>query len=129
MQSHVRIGYELMSRVAFLSYAALLVRTHQEYFDGTGYPQGLIGEEIPLGARIFAVADTLDAVMSDRPYRRGGPYAAARAEIEQEAGKQFDPKVVDVFLSITEEEWPEDCRRRPPRPNRGKARVGGEPRP
>ncbi|MGO8815867.1 MAG: HD-GYP domain-containing protein [Terriglobia bacterium] len=105
MQSHVRIGYELMSRVAFLSDAALLVRTHQEYFDGTGYPQGLIGEEIPLGARIFAVADTLDAVMSDRPYRRGRPYAAARAEIQREAGKQFDPKVVDVFLSITEEEW------------------------
>jgi len=105
MQSHVRIGYELMSRVAFLSDAALLVRTHQEYFDGSGYPQGLIGEEIPLGARIFAVADTLDAIMSDRPYRRGRPYSAARAEIQRESGKQFDPKVVDVFLSITEEEW------------------------
>jgi putative nucleotidyltransferase with HDIG domain len=105
MQSHVRIGYELMSRVAFLSVAALIVRTHQEYFDGTGYPQGLIGEEIPMGARIFAVADTLDAIMSDRPYRRGRPYSAARAEIKREAGKQFDPVVVDVFLSIPEETW------------------------
>jgi len=105
MQSHVRIGYQWMSRIAFLSVAALIVRTHQEYFDGTGYPQGLIGEEIPMGARIFAVADTLDAIMSDRPYRRGRPYSAARAEIQREAGKQFDPAVVDVFLSIPEEIW------------------------
>ena len=69
MQAHVRIGYELMSRVAFLSSAAQIVLTHQECYDGTGYPQGLAGEEIPLGARIFAVADTVDAILSDRPYR------------------------------------------------------------
>ena len=105
MQTHVRIGYELMSRVAFLSDAALIVLTHQESFDGTGYPQGLAGEDIPLGARIFSISDTLDAMMSDRPYRRGRPYAVARAEIERESGKQFDPKVVDLFLSVPEEIW------------------------
>jgi response regulator RpfG family c-di-GMP phosphodiesterase len=105
MQTHVRIGYELTSRVAFLSVAAQVVLTHQECFDGSGYPQGLKGEEIPLGARIFAIADTMDAMMSDRPYRRGRPYSVARAEIEREAGRQFDPRVVGVFLSIPEETW------------------------
>lgn len=105
MQTHVRIGYELMSRVAFLANAALVVLTHQECYDGTGYPQGLVGEEIPLGARVFSISDTLDAMMSDRPYRRGRPYAVARAEIERESGKQFDPRVVEIFLSIPEETW------------------------
>ena len=105
MQTHVRIGYDLMSQVAFLSSAAQIVLTHQECFDGTGYPQGLAGEEIPLGARIFAIADTLDAMMSDRPYRRGRPYSVARDEITRESGKQFDPQVVAVFLSIPEETW------------------------
>jgi response regulator RpfG family c-di-GMP phosphodiesterase len=105
MQTHVRIGYELMSRVAFLSIAAQIVLTHQEYYDGTGYPQGLAGEEIPLGARIFAIADTMDAMLSDRPYRRGRPYEVARAEIKRESGRQFDPLVVNVFLSIPEETW------------------------
>ena len=105
MQTHARIGYELMSRVAFLSSAAQIVLTHQESYDGTGYPQGLAGEEIPLGARIFAISDTLDAMMSDRPYRRGRPYSVARAEIERESGRQFDPQVVAAFLAIPEESW------------------------
>ena len=105
MQTHVRIGYEWMNRVAFLASAAQIVLAHHEFFDGTGYPQGLAGEEIPLGARIFAVADTLDAMMSDRPYRRGRAYDVARAEIQRESGKQFDPRVVAVFLAIPEETW------------------------
>jgi putative nucleotidyltransferase with HDIG domain len=105
MQTHVRIGYELMSRVAFLSSAAEIVLTHQECYDGKGYPQGLAGEEIPLGARIFAISDTLDAMMSDRPYRRGRPYSVACDEITRESGKQFDPQVVAVFHSIPEEIW------------------------
>jgi len=105
MQTHVRIGYELMSRVAFLAAASQIVLTHQECYDGTGYPQGLAGEEIPLGARIFAVSDTLDAVMSDRPYRRGRAYSVARSIIASESGKQFDPKVVAIFLSLSEESW------------------------
>jgi response regulator RpfG family c-di-GMP phosphodiesterase len=105
MQTHVRIGYKLTSRVAFLASAAEIVLTHQEFYDGTGYPQGLAGEEIPLGARIFSIADTMDAMMSDRPYRQGRPYAVARAEIQHESGRQFDPQVVATFLAISEETW------------------------
>jgi response regulator RpfG family c-di-GMP phosphodiesterase len=105
MQTHAQIGFDLMSRVAFLSSAAQIVLTHQERFDGTGYPQGLTGEEIPLGSRVFAVADTMDAILSDRPYRRGMPYSVARDEIARNAGKQFDPAVVAIFLSIPEETW------------------------
>lgn len=110
MQAHARIGYDLVSRVAFLAPAAEIVLTHQERYDGTGYPQGLIGLEIPLGARVFTVADTLDAMTSDRPYRRALPYAAAREEIIRESGRQFDPEVVRAFLSIPESAW-EDVRR------------------
>ena len=105
MESHARIGYELVSRISFLAGAAEIVLTHQERFDGTGYPQGLVGAEIPLGSRIFAVADTLDAMTSDRPYRNALSFAAARAEITRESGRQFDPEVVRVFLSIPESRW------------------------
>ena len=105
MESHARIGYNLVSRIAFLAPAAEIVLTHQERYDGTGYPQGLLEDEIPLGARIFAVADTLDAMTSDRPYRRALPFAAARSEIERESGRQFDPDVVRVFLAVQEQTW------------------------
>jgi len=105
MQSHARIGYDLVCRIAFLAPAAEIVLTHQERFDGTGYPQGLVGEEIPLGARIFAIADTLDAMTSDRSYRRALPFSVARAEIERESGRQFDPEIVKIFLSIPEDVW------------------------
>ena len=105
LRTHVRIGYELMSRAAFLSSAAQIVLTHQECYDGSGYPQGLAGEEIPLGARVFAIADTLDAILSDRPYQRGRPFSVARAQIARKSGQQFDPNVVSVFLSIPEETW------------------------
>jgi putative nucleotidyltransferase with HDIG domain len=110
MQTHVRIGYELLSRIPFLSSASEIVLAHQERYDGAGYPQGLVGEEIPLGARIFAVADTLDAMTSDRPYRQALPFEAAREEITRESGKQFDPDAVRVFLSLPEHTW-EDIRR------------------
>ncbi|MFB3924127.1 MAG: HD domain-containing phosphohydrolase [Terriglobia bacterium] len=105
MESHVRVGYNLVSRVAFLAGAAEIVLTHQERYDGTGYPQGLTEGEIPLGARIFAAADTLDAMTSDRPYRRALPFSAAKEEITRESGRQFDPEVVRVFLSLPEEVW------------------------
>jgi cyclic di-GMP phosphodiesterase len=107
METHARIGYELVNRITFLAGAAEIVLAHQERFDGTGYPQGLVGMEIPLGARIFAVADTLDAMTSDRPYRRALTFAKARAEIKSEAGRQFDPEVVRVFLAIPETTWQE----------------------
>lgn len=107
METHARIGYELVNRITFLAGAAEIVLAHQERYDGTGYPQGLVGEEIPLGARIFAVADTLDAMTSDRPYRRAMSFAKARAEIKNEGGRQFDPLVVNTFLAIPETTWQE----------------------
>jgi cyclic di-GMP phosphodiesterase len=111
MQTHVRIGFELLSRIPFLSSASEIVIAHQERYDGAGYPQGLSGEKIPLGARIFAVADTLDAMTSDRPYRKALPFSTAREEVIRESGKQFDPDVVGVFLSLPEQTW-ENIRRK-----------------
>ena len=105
MQTHARIGYDLLCQIAFLTPASQIVLTHQERWDGTGYPQGLRGEEIPFGSRIFSVADTLDAMTSDRPYRASAPFSAAVAEISRESGRQFDPEVVHVFLEIPEVVW------------------------
>ncbi len=105
MQTHVRIGYELVCRVAFLTPAAQIVLTHHERWDGTGYPQGLRGLEIPVGARIFAIADTLDAMTSDRPYRAAVSIEAARDEVERESGHQFDPDMVRVFVQIPDAFW------------------------
>lgn len=102
METHVRIGYELVCRIVFLASAAEIVLTHHERYDGTGYPQGLLENEIPLGARIFAVADTLDAMTSDRFYRRALPLSTAREEIIRESGGQFDPAVVKAFLTISD---------------------------
>ncbi len=107
MQTHAWIGYEILRRIAFLAPAAEIVLTHQEHYDGTGYPQGLSGEEIPLGSRFFAVADTLDAMTSDRPYRRALPFSAAREEITRASGRQFTPEAVEVFLSLQEGIWEE----------------------
>jgi putative nucleotidyltransferase with HDIG domain len=105
MRRHCEIGYSVLERIPFLKEAAEIVLSHQERYDGTGYPRGLKGEQIPIGARIFAVADTLDAMISDRPYRKALPISAAREEIERFSGKQFDPRVVHVFLSIPERVW------------------------
>ena len=97
MRRHVNISYDLVSQHLFLSHAAQIVLSHHESYDGSGYPKGLIGNEIPLGARIFAVADTLDAMTSDRPYRAALPYRIAREEIKRCSGSQFDPEVVRGF--------------------------------
>ena len=107
MKEHSARGYQMLRKIPFLREAAKIVHAHQERWDGAGYPRGLKGEEIPLGARIFAVADTLDAICSDRPYRRAQPFAVARAEIERWSGRQFDPQVVEVFLKIPENIWHE----------------------
>jgi putative nucleotidyltransferase with HDIG domain len=107
MRKHCEIGYSVLQRIPFLKEAAEIVLSHQECFDGSGYPRGLKGEEIPLGARIFAVADTLDAMISDRPYRKALPISAAREEIERFSGRQFDPQVVEVFLAQPERLWAE----------------------
>jgi len=105
MRTHCEIGYNMLIRIPFLRDAAEIVLAHQEFYDGSGYPRGLKGEEIPLGARIFAVADSLDAMVSDRPYRRALPMSHAREEIRRCSGSQFDPQVVKVFLAIPEQNW------------------------
>jgi hypothetical protein len=103
MRRHPVIGYEMLKGVRFLAGPTKIVHSHHERFDGKGYPQALAGEEIPLGARIFAVADTFDAMTSDRPYRRALPWETARDEIVRHSGTQFDPQVVEAFLQAYEE--------------------------
>lgn len=105
MREHCARGYEIVCKIPFLREATEIVHAHHERFDGKGYPRGLKGEEIPRGARIFAIADTLDAMTSDRPYRKGTSFAVARAEIEKCSGGQFDPRIVDVFLQMPIESW------------------------
>jgi len=105
MRRHPELGERILAGISFLHGPAQIVRSHQERWDGRGYPEGLAGEAIPLGARIFGAADTFDAITSDRAYRAAQPYAVARAEIEAGAGTQFDPQVVASFLQIPEDEW------------------------
>jgi response regulator RpfG family c-di-GMP phosphodiesterase len=105
METHVQIGYDMVKRISFLADAAEIILAHHERWNGSGYPQGLKGTEIPLGARIFAVADTVDAMTSDRPYHSALPFQAARNEIERNAGILFDSKVAKVFLGIPNETW------------------------
>ena len=107
MREHCGRGYRILRKIPFLAGAAEIVLTHQEHHDGSGYPTGLHGNEIPIGARIFAVADALDAITSDRPYRKARSFDAARAEILRCSGTQFDPVVVEVFLKIPNELWQE----------------------
>jgi putative nucleotidyltransferase with HDIG domain len=105
MREHCTRGYDMIRKIPFLREAAEIIYTHQETFDGRGYPRGLSGEQIPLGARIFAIADTLDAMTSDRPYRKGRSFAEARAEIERHSGGQFDPRIVETFMGMPEAVW------------------------
>ncbi|QNI34368.1 response regulator [Alloacidobacterium dinghuense] len=105
MRDHCARGYQILCKIPYLREAAEIVYCHQEHFNGSGYPRGLKGEQIPLGARIFAVADTLDAITSDRPYRKANSFTAARNEIQRCAGTQFDPQVVDVYLSMPDGLW------------------------
>jgi len=98
METHTVLGEQLLRGVSFLRGSGLeVVRSHHERWDGGGYPDGRDGPDIPAAARIFAVADALDAMTSDRPYRRAMSWAAAARELEQQAGRQFDPAVVDAF--------------------------------
>ncbi len=109
MKEHCYLGYKIISRIPFLAEAAEIVYSHQERYDGTGYPRGLKGEEIPLGARIFAIADTLDAMRSKRDYRDAQTIQAVRKEIKLWSGRQFDPQIVNVFLEMPDDIW-EDLR-------------------
>lgn len=107
MRKHPEIGYRILQGIDFLEVSRELVLSHQETYDGSGYPRGLKGKEIPLGARIFAVVDTLDAITSDRPYRKALTHQAAREEILKCSGTQFDPDVVKTFLGISRHDWKE----------------------
>src|SRR3974390_3268834 len=105
MRQHALYGYQMLRKIPFLHEPANIVYSHQERYDGSGYPRGLKGDQIPLGARIFAVADTFDAITSDRPYRAAQSIPSARREIQKHSGHQFDPRVVETFLSIPETFW------------------------
>ena len=105
MREHCERGYEMVRKIPFLREASEIGYARQGSFDGIGDPGGREGEEIPLGARIFAIADTLDAITSDRPYRKGRSYEEAREEIMRCAGRQFDPEIVDVFSHMPLERW------------------------
>jgi len=99
MRTHPALGHRILAGAPFMAEAAGIVLAHEERFDGTGYPGGLAGAAIPLWARLFAVIDTLDAMTSDRPYRKGLSFEAARAEILRASGTQFDPVAVEAFVA------------------------------
>ena len=102
MRTHPEIGKRLIERIPFLRGAVPIVYSHHEKWDGSGYPRALKGEDIPLGARIFAVVDAFDAMTFDRPYSKAVPFEAAKAEISRCAGTHFDPAVVRAFLQVPE---------------------------
>jgi len=102
MSRHPLIGAEMVSGIEFLADAVQVVRSHHERWDGTGYPDGLAGAEIPLAARVFAVADVLDALTTDRPYRSASPLNEAREQIRAGAGTHFDPQVIAAFETISD---------------------------
>ena len=107
MREHCAIGFNMLRKIPFLTEAAEIVLAHQEHYDGSGYPNAKRGSDIPIGSRIFAVADALDAITSDRPYRKASGFNGAREEILRCSGTQFDPGVVEVFLKIPNELWHE----------------------
>ena len=107
MREHPLHGQQILRGIEFLEGAARVVAQHHEKWDGTGYPLGLRQEEIDICARIFAVADAFDAITSDRVYRRGKPYEAAAQELDDWAGRQFDPKIVEAFHRVPKSDWEE----------------------
>src|SRR5882762_2047658 len=107
MREHPVHGQQILRGIKFLEGAARVVAQHHEKWDGSGYPLGLSAEDIDICARIFSVADAFDAITSDRVYRKGKPYQAAAQELDEWAGKQFDPKVVEAFHRVPKEDWAE----------------------
>ena len=103
MQRHAELGFQILRDIDFLVDALPIVRHHHERFDGKGYPDGLSGDAIPLGARIFCIADTLDAMTADRPYRAALSMPDAIEEVHRCRGTQFDPAVVDAFETVADQ--------------------------
>ena len=100
MRKHPTYAYDLLRPIAYLRFALDIPYCHHEKWDGSGYPRGLKGSQIPLAARIFAVVDVYDALTSDRPYRDGWPKAKVLEHIRSQSGTYFDPHVVEVFLAM-----------------------------
>jgi HD-GYP domain-containing protein (c-di-GMP phosphodiesterase class II) len=105
MKRHPILGHEILQGIPFLEGASRIVAEHHECWDGSGYPSGLRGEEIAIGARILAVIDAFDAMISDRAYRKRQSYDEALSELEKFSGTQFDPIVVDAFKHTPQEDW------------------------
>jgi len=105
MRDHCTRGYHMLRKIPFLHDAAEIVFTHHEHHDGSGYPAGLSGNQIPIGSSIFSVADAVDAITSDRPYRKARSFDVAREEIIRCSGTQFNPEVVEVFLQFPNDLW------------------------
>jgi putative nucleotidyltransferase with HDIG domain len=111
MREHPIHGQQILRGIKFLQGAAKVVAQHHEKWDGSGYPLGLVGDDIDICARIFSVADAFDAITSDRVYRKGRSYEAAAAELDEWTGRQFDPRVVEAFHRVPPEDWSELRRR------------------
>jgi putative nucleotidyltransferase with HDIG domain len=105
VKAHPLMGFRMISSIDFLKSATDVVLYHHERYDGSGYPYGLRGRDIPLAARIFAIIDALDAITSDRPYRNARPFSAVVEELKRGSGKHFDPDIVERFLEIPERAW------------------------
>lgn len=105
MRRHPQYGFALLASIPLLARTTDIVLYHHERWDGGGYPHGLAGEKIPLGARAFAISDTYDAMTSARPYRKALDHAAAVAELRKQSGTQFDPRMVEAFLAIDDARW------------------------
>ncbi|OGW54386.1 MAG: hypothetical protein A2Z60_03595 [Nitrospirae bacterium RIFCSPLOWO2_02_42_7] len=105
MRKHVEYGFKMLKSIHFLRDAALIVQHHHERYDGSGYPDRMSGDNIIIGARIFAIADTYDAMTTDRPYRKALTDRDAREEIKRCNGTQFDPKITEAFFQIPVEQW------------------------
>lgn len=105
MRKHPEFGFRMLAKMPYLHEASLIVLQHQERWDGKGYPQKLSGENIVIGARIFSIVDTLDAITSDRPYRKGRPLQIAQDEIQRCSGTQFDPALANAFMRVPDTDW------------------------
>jgi putative nucleotidyltransferase with HDIG domain len=109
MREHCFQGYQMLRKIPEMEEVAEMVYSHQEHFDGSGYPRGLKAEQIPIGARIVAIADTLHAIISPRPHRAAQSVSVACREVERVAGRQFDPEIVRVFLALPQKIWSDLC--------------------
>lgn len=105
MKTHPQLGYNLLKKINFLEESAQIVLTHHERFDGTGYPNGISKQQIPIGFRIFSIVDALDAMTSDRVYRKAISFEKAKTQIIESASTQFDPEIIDAFREIPADEW------------------------